>query len=43
MATRPSQRIGLLPLGVLVFGLIAAVAWVAVLAYGFVSLMVWLL
>jgi len=43
MASRPPERIGLLPLSVMVLGFMAAAAWAAVLAYGFVSLMAWLL
>jgi hypothetical protein len=43
MAARLPERIGLLPLSVLVLGLVAAIAWAAVLMYGFFSLMSWLL
>jgi hypothetical protein len=34
-ASRRTERIGLLPLSVLILGAIAAVAWIATLIYGF--------
>jgi hypothetical protein len=42
-ASRRPERIGLLPLSVLIFGAIAAVAWIATLIYGFERLIAWLL